>query len=121
MDTSLMKDNEFLNLSEDQLSDVCGGDTQLTGVQFGLISQIAIGLIHQIFKELLPSFNWSDKGANFMSLIQEWAEYHYHIGGKSESDPKCQAIIAVLNANGFSIERIKEIFKQAEKQVNTKG
>ncbi len=110
------KEIEYIDISDEQLVSVNGG-VRISQTAFNMVCNLAMSALLQIFQQMLPNFNWSDKGANFMSLIHEWAEYHYGINGKNENDPKCQAIIAVLKANGFSMEKILQAFKEAEKKV----
>lgn len=112
---NMREDIMFLN--EDELIMVNAGQSVFTSDQCVTICKFATKAIIALLEALKPSYGYSDVGANFMSLIYEYAEYHFGVNGKSESDLKCQAIIMTLEHNGFSVTQINEILDSVSAKI----
>ena len=111
-----MKKNGLMKLSETQLSSVNGGNDILRA-QMGYLSYALTPFLLMILEATKPSYKYSHLGANFMSLMLEWAEYYYGVDGKKQSDYKCRAIIATLKFNGFDTNRILQVFREHENLI----
>lgn len=110
------ENNGLMKLSETQLHSVSGGN-DLLRAQMGYLSFALTPFLLMILEATKPSYKYSDLGANFMSLMLEWAEFYYGVGGKKESDYKCMAIIATLKYNGFDTNRILQVFREHESLI----
>lgn len=111
---------DILLLNDEVLEQAAGGvgtDYTVLKTQCNIIFSMATSAILMFLKAIQPSFDYSDKGANFMSLIHEWAEYHFHVDGKKESDNKAVAIRLVLEQNGFDVNGIAKILDETAAEV----
>lgn len=101
-------------LSDDELTAASGGGIPwYTPSQYSVISVGLQSVILQILEATQPSYNYNDVGANFMSLMMDWGEYHLGLNGKSESDPKAVAIEMVLSAKGVDMNEVRAVFDSA--------
>lgn len=95
-------------LTDEQMTAVSGGGIPwYTNSQYSALSVSLANVISKIIAATKPSYNYSDVGANFMSLILDWAEYYLGYNGKKESDPKAKAIEAVLRAKGVDMIEVR--------------
>lgn len=105
---------DIVKLDDDRLEAVSGGGIPYySPSQYSLIFNSVTPFILKILAAAQPSYNYVDTGANFMSLVYEWGEYHLHVDGKDESDVKCRAILLVLEAKGFDMKQIGELLDEA--------
>lgn len=102
--------NEAIKVINDkELELAIGGGDDLFMDECNAIVAAIESTLYLIFEAIRPSYNYTDVGANFMSLIYEYAEYHFHVNGKKESEAKCQAIIITLEYNGFCMDEINAL------------
>lgn len=106
-------------LAEKDLSSVQGGAIPwYTPSQYSLVGNSLAGMIHMIMSAAQPSYDYSDVGANLMSLIMDWGEYYFGYYGKKESDPKAKAIEAVLRSYGVDMIQVRIALEQAIRSGN---
>ena len=102
-----------IELTDLDLDAVFGGADPCSETQYSEIYGSVQGVILKILAATQPSYGYSDAGANFMALIYDWGEFVLQVNGKRETDPKCIAIEAVLNAKGFDTDRIRSLLLAA--------
>lgn len=101
-----------MRLDDDRLEAVSGGGIPYySPSQYSIIFNSITPVILKILAAAQPSYDYVDTGANFMSLVYEWGEYHLHVDGKDESDVKCRAIALVLEAKGYDMKQIGELLE----------
>ena len=107
-------DNEMKNtsvLNDAEVEKVSGGAIPwMTPSQYSIVSTGIAAVIQQILQAAKPNYAYSDKGANFTSLIYDWGEYVLHVDGKSENDPKAKMIELTLRANRIDVDGLRRAF-----------
>lgn len=105
-----------MELREEELNRVTGAEEyNLTAAQcntiFGFVSSALVKLLYMLNK----SYNYTDVGANFMSLMYEYAECYFGVNGKSLNDPIAKAAETVMRRNDIDPEEVKNILDDGAK------